>query len=258
MAGKYKQSALYEEYSSESLNEIFRERGKEVSAKLGEILFSQGDTGSSFFIIQKGTVELQFDGYTRRLLRAGNFFGEIGILGDLPRTATAKCLTSCKLLEVSAEELLQTFEEHPEIKEMIVSKYGSRLMHSQTRSHPDMSAVSDSAYEEIVSTLSPRTLKKDELLFEQGAAGDEIFLILQGKLSLVKDKKQIQILNPGEIFGEIGTLRRIPRTASVIALEATNLLFCHRDQLKPLMNKFPSFENYLYGLAAERLELNKK
>ena len=62
-----------------------------VTHPMGDIIFSEGDIGTEMFILQSGAVELfkQIAGETRVLatLEKGDFFGEMSVLEDLPRTA---------------------------------------------------------------------------------------------------------------------------------------------------------------------------
>ena len=50
------------------------------------------------------------------ILEAGQFFGEMGIINDSPRTATIVSITECKLLELKADDLRHMMSSHPELK----------------------------------------------------------------------------------------------------------------------------------------------
>lgn len=63
-------------------------RLSERSYRPGEPIVSQGESGDSFFVIADGEVEVQVDGAFRRNQHAGDFFGEIALLRDVPRTPT--------------------------------------------------------------------------------------------------------------------------------------------------------------------------
>lgn len=73
------------------------EQLKRAHFRPGEVVFREGETGESFFIIESGQVEvLQKEGGTEKRLTvrsAGDSFGEVALLKDVPRTATVRCLT---------------------------------------------------------------------------------------------------------------------------------------------------------------------
>lgn len=67
--------------------------------------------------------------------------------------------------------------------------------------------------------------KKDEFIFREGDASDYIYIIESGKVKIfriIKDKEKVYaILNPGEMFGEIGVLSKSERSANAFTLEET-------------------------------------
>lgn len=64
----------------------------------GATLFEEGDRGASMFIVQSGTVELRVGGKPVGTVEAGGFFGEMALLEDAPRSASAHALSDCRLL----------------------------------------------------------------------------------------------------------------------------------------------------------------
>lgn len=97
--------------------------------KAGEYIFRENDPGDVMFIIEKGQVEIvkKIGEEERRLtlLEPGDFFGEMSILEDLPRGASARAVTDCKLLQIDHSTFDQMLRENPEI--------GIRMMRSLSR-----------------------------------------------------------------------------------------------------------------------------
>jgi cAMP-dependent protein kinase regulator len=66
----------------------------------GERVVKQGDEGDSFFVVARGQLEV-IEGRTKKgRLGPGAYFGEIALLGDIPRTATVKAVTPARVLEL--------------------------------------------------------------------------------------------------------------------------------------------------------------
>lgn len=227
--------------------------GTAVSVETGRVLFEKGDSGSSFFVVIKGLVELRLDGDSRRLIHPGDFFGEIAALAGIPRTATARCLTTCHLVELSAENLRLLLKQDATFRKVVTEKYRNRLFQSKTRKNKSMFWLNEGVFDEILSFFRPINLKPNEFLFHQDDAKDDVYFILQGHLSIVRNNRELRRCGPGEIIGEIGAIYEMPRTASVQALDAVELLACDRLQLDVLLSHFPVFENYLKNLAKRRL-----
>ena len=70
----------------------------------GQVLTREGAPGSEFFVIVDGAVEIDVHGQTVRTMESGDFLGEIALVDDGPRTATATTTTPTKLLVLGRRE----------------------------------------------------------------------------------------------------------------------------------------------------------
>lgn len=93
-----------------------RERGVPMDFPAGVVLFSAGDEGSSFFLLEEGTIRLDFPGAKDSIfLKAGAIFGELGLIfPDHHRTATAVAETKVRLIRFEADILGALIQDLPE------------------------------------------------------------------------------------------------------------------------------------------------
>ena len=70
------------------LIERLARRSVVVTVPSGATVFSEGDEGDRFYIIERGSADVSIDGEHRRTVEAGGSFGEIALLRAVPRTAT--------------------------------------------------------------------------------------------------------------------------------------------------------------------------
>jgi len=108
-----------------------RKGGYAVEFKEGELVFSEGDLGTEMYIINEGTVEiLNVVGEEEQvlaILEKGDFFGEMSVLEDLPRAATARAATDCRLLQINGSTFDQLLQGNPEIAVRMMRKLSRRL-----------------------------------------------------------------------------------------------------------------------------------
>jgi CRP-like cAMP-binding protein len=93
----------------------------------------------------------------------------------------------------------------------------------------------------------------DEVLAEQGSLGQEFFIVLDGRLSVLDGRRPINQLGPGDFFGEIALLDGHRRTATVRADGITRLLVIGHREFNALMGEFPSVREAVLQAVAERL-----
>ena len=77
-----------------------------VEAQPGDAVITEGDAGDRFFVIDRGRVEVTRDGLHLRELGPGEWFGELALLRDVPRTATVTAETAVALWTVERDTFL--------------------------------------------------------------------------------------------------------------------------------------------------------
>jgi hypothetical protein len=102
-----------------------------VQHPMGDIIFSEGEIGNDMFILQSGTVELikTIAGDTKVLatLEKGDFFGEMSVLEDLPRTATARAKTDVEVVRINGATFDTMLKANTEIAIRMMRKLSRRL-----------------------------------------------------------------------------------------------------------------------------------
>src|SRR5580693_5874168 len=102
-----------------------------VDLPAGSFLFREGDLGTDMFIIQEGKIEIlnRMSDEDRVLatLEKGDFFGEMSVLEDMPRAASARALTDAKLLQINGSTFDQMLQGNPEIAVRMMRKLSRRL-----------------------------------------------------------------------------------------------------------------------------------
>jgi hypothetical protein len=88
-------------------------RSTERSYAGGTQIVRAGDHGDAFFVVAEGEVAVEVDGGARRRMGAGEFFGEIALLRDVPRTATVSAIGGVTAVVLDREHFLDGVGAHP-------------------------------------------------------------------------------------------------------------------------------------------------
>ncbi len=100
------------------------DRLKTEHHKAGDFIFRQGQLGDAFYILRRGRLavvkEQDAQEITLRELNPGDFFGELALLYDTPRTASVKCLEDSDVFRLSKHDFEHLVEQAPEIRNQLI------------------------------------------------------------------------------------------------------------------------------------------
>ena len=119
-------------------------------------------------------------------------------------------------------------------------------------------SLDERALDALVRATSTRHLDTGEVLFRKGDQGRQLYGVLSGRLKVSAsgaDGKEIvfNLCDPGEVIGEIALLDANPRSATIVALEPTELLVLDRRELLPFLERHPRVAICMAELLAARL-----
>jgi CRP-like cAMP-binding protein len=112
--------------------------------------------------------------------------------------------------------------------------------------------------EELVRRARRRRIAKSQPILRAGAAGDEVVIVLSGRVRLVaygaeQREVVIAIRGPGELLGEMATLGGQRRTASAVALDDVEAGFLHGDEFRTFLRDRPDAALVLIRMLVRRL-----
>ena len=110
---------LFEEMPIKALSKI-NEKLEAILLPSNEAVFEKGDKADSMYIIESGSAQVELENPI--LLEKGDYFGEMGLINNNPRTATITTLEEVKLLQLKKEDLEELFDEHPTLFAAIEAK----------------------------------------------------------------------------------------------------------------------------------------
>lgn len=120
------------------------------------------------------------------------------------------------------------------------------------------SSLTDNEMDAVVDICNVQQYKANEIIFEEGAKGDKLFIVAKGSIKLyLKVAGNIDeilvTLKQGGIFGELAVISEDYRNSSASAIEDTKLIFIDREHFKKLLNKKTSIGKKMLNVFVERL-----
>ena len=121
----------FENLSDEQIG-LLTERAVTRAYPRGAIIVNEGDEGNSLFVIQSGSVKTFLSDENGREVvlstqRSGEFFGDLALFDDEPRSASVMTLEPCKVMTISKAQLRDAIKDDPEIGLSLLKGLAGRI-----------------------------------------------------------------------------------------------------------------------------------
>jgi CRP/FNR family cyclic AMP-dependent transcriptional regulator len=112
--------------------ELLMERSRVRTFAANTIVVSEGDEGNSLFVVQSGALKAFLTDNAGRevtlsLLDPGDYFGELALLDEAPRSASVAAVTKSEVLQIPRSAFLALIEVHPACMQMVVRNLVGRI-----------------------------------------------------------------------------------------------------------------------------------
>ena len=119
-------------------------------------------------------------------------------------------------------------------------------------------AMRPAELDETLKLASERRFRRGQAIFQKGDNGSSMMAVLRGRVrvsSVSSEGKEVtlNVINPGQVFGEIALLDGEPRSADCTAIEDTLLLVVERRQFLPYMTSNPDLTLRMIGVLCRKL-----
>jgi len=99
----------------------------EIDMAEGKVLTTEGDPGREFFVLIDGTAEVRRKGRKINTMSSGDFFGEIALVSNRPRTATVTATSPMRLLVVTDRAFRELMRKMPSIQSKVLAALAERV-----------------------------------------------------------------------------------------------------------------------------------
>jgi len=123
-----KRVPLFADCSKSELRALARSTD-EIDLREGTVMTREGRPGREFFVLIEGTARVTKDGKQVAELTGGDWFGEIALITNRPRTATVTATSAVDVLVLTDRRFRSVVETMPTIALKVLSSVGERLGH---------------------------------------------------------------------------------------------------------------------------------
>lgn len=235
---------------------------KLVRTRPGDTIVSQGDEGTSFFVLARGTVRVvrrDDAGRDHELakLHDGAIFGEMALVNAQPRSASVIAQSDCDLLEFDREALDAAASEVATLATALDKFTRERLLQNLLATSPFFQPLERAQRVDLLRRFRAVDVAAGTTVIREGEPGRGLYVLLAGEADVWKrdgdQKVLLATLRPGDLFGEISLLNDEPTTATVTTGTACTLLFLEAEVFRRLVGAIDAIRDYVENLGDERL-----
>jgi CRP-like cAMP-binding protein len=260
-------SAQDEGYDPAVARKCFDSFGKTENFAEMESFFIEGHASDRMYLLVEGEVSLLRNKKTLDIVKAGEIFGEIAVITQQPRSATAIARKFCQVLVMDARQFQQALQATPEFALMLMNIMNNRLrltlaLMKQTASLPsfgdrDVLRVFDKKMmEDLVAAFRarpPQTFPAGRVIMKEGDSGVSMYIVIRGRITVSIKETVVEQVGPGGTFGEMALVDQASRSATAVAATESQLLTISRSDFLNLVKTKPGFAISLLKTIADRL-----
>lgn len=196
----------------------------------------------------------------RVILKAGDFFGEIGAMNGWPQSTTARTLTHCEVIQVRLPALRAMKRKSSALKEQIDAIYRERALATQLRNTPLFRGCNSELIDELTEKIELNSFGPDEQIAAEGDKVDGFYLIRSGFVKLTRKlaagEMVVSYLSKGMTLGETELL--IDGLSgwqnSAYSVEHSEIAKLSKSDFEAFTNAYPKAEKYLWNSAIARIK----
>jgi len=245
----------------------FESLGKVESVTRGAVFFTENQNSDRMYLVEEGEVALTRGGKAIDVVKAGEVFGEMAAISQLPRSATANARTACRVVSLDRTQFQRAIQKNPEFALMLMTILINRLR--LTVAMLAMSRALDSSdgtrtrrvFDDkllqglMVATQHrlPQHCPLNKVIMKEGEAGVFMYVVLSGRIAISIQSKLVEWVGPGGVLGEMALIDQSPRAATAVAETDCDLLTINRADFLTMVKTNPVFMVSLLKAAADRL-----
>jgi CRP/FNR family transcriptional regulator, cyclic AMP receptor protein len=254
--------------------QFFKAAGTPATIAEGEQIFSENDRAiplirrNKMYLLLKGEVGIVAGRKNIGRVRPGEIFGEMAIISDAPRSASAVARSACRVIALDDNEFQVALRKKPEFALMLISVMIHRLRGTiaELKAKNALSAEAElkesAAFDpQVLAQLVQGLADDPPIYYRQGASiiaegqkGTRMYAVAEGRVAISISGRLVERLGPGGVFGEAALMHpSATRIADAVAETDCSLQAIGRTAFLALVKLSPAFGDAMLSSLAARL-----
>jgi len=243
------------------LLEMFIDKVTLVELAAGEVLFRQGDGGDALYVVAEGEVAVLSEGPPRVQLSRlceGDFFGEIALVTEQPRSATIEAVDGAELLAIDRDTVGDLIHAEPNVLRLLLRFLRDRLLNTLVHTNPLFNSYGGAERQTLAEKFRFLEGEQSAVLIEQGGRANGLYILLAGQAEVLvqtgdaTEPTRLATLGPGDVCGEMSLLANADAVATVRLTSKAFVLKLPADVFRQVIMTHPQVLMFVGELADER------
>jgi CRP-like cAMP-binding protein len=257
-------------YNAAMAMEFFKSAGTPEGFKQGQTIFAEDEKAGLFkrarmYVLILGEINMVAQNKVIGTVKPGEVFGEMAVIAQAARTATAVAKTDCTVIGLDDKQYLSALQNKPEFAIMLMSLMNARLRSTIQRLRASGALHAGTATESTVfdkkllaglarlmQGQEPMRYEQGKMIMQEGTAGALMYIVLDGRVAITIKGGLVGRAGPGGVFGEMALVDQSPRAATAVAESDCTLLAINRPTFLQLVKTSPAFGAALLSGLADR------
>jgi len=264
---------LFSRFSAEERDAFLRAYDSEAAMRIarfrrGELICAKGEYELDLCFILKGSVDLfEINGPVRTKVGArgtGEFYGEMGALGGLPRTLDIVAAEDTEIFYLP-RHCLKFIETNDEARAILSARFRERAIRVMVSELELFKGVQGEFIDRLIANCEIKHYdQRGIVLVKQGEAGDSLYVVRDGYVQVVREREDgtrrvLAYRRAGEYFGEMSLVGGgHVRNASVLTAGKCEVVRIRGEDVAALIRQFPEAEAQVHATIERRLEAEKQ
>ncbi|MEO8030780.1 MAG: peptidase domain-containing ABC transporter [Gemmatimonadota bacterium] len=225
-----------------------------VTYAFGQELAREGEAADAFYLLTSGRARMvrksdAGDDISLGQLRAGDTFGEAGLLGHALHNATIRASSDVEALRLDRSVFAALIRQRADLRQYVELQARARHLQLFLHQFNVFAKLPPEALTDLLAALEPVEFAAGETIIAEGDPPGPMYILEEGRcrvhIGIGERRRNIAFIRKGEFFGELSVFKDQRREATVEAVTECRLFRLTHESYATLLQRYPAFSDQI-------------